>query len=123
MIEYKNKKAFEGVIHKSIEYSKEVERLPVKISLREEFGLDDKNIYKFIGSLVTQRVNFGDDSVIISLDTNYYLGKVDYELEIESEDTGKITAVANRLGLHPEVGGAGKYSRFRKKLLKMKSKI
>lgn len=45
----------------------------------------DENEYFYIGNLVTVRKNYEIDDNMISLDMNYYLGHIDYELEIESD--------------------------------------
>ena len=45
----------------------------------------DENEYFYIGNLLTVIKNYEIDDNMISLDMNYYLGHIDYELEIESD--------------------------------------
>ena len=60
------------------EYSEPIDNLPMRIVL-------DENEYFYIGNLVTVGKNYEIDDNMISLDMNYYLGHIDYELKIESD--------------------------------------
>lgn len=67
-----------------------------------------------LGDLVTHRTDFSFPGAVLSLDENIYLGKTDFEIEIEG-DQDAIRAVAQSLGIDGIAAkGCGKASRFRK---------
>lgn len=70
----------------------------------------------YLGNLTCRRSSFVCDGYQLDFDESFYLGKQDYELEIEFEDGNeeKVRKLIQELGL--EVGGkrTGKFSRFRK---------
>ena len=66
---------------------------------------------RLLGDLVTHRTDFEFPGAIVSLDENIYLGKTDFEIEIEGEREA-IAAVAARLPLTGDKTGDGKFSRF-----------
>lgn len=81
--------------------------------------LIDYNEYNYIGNLVTIRKNYFIDNCIISLDANYYLGKVDYELEIESNEDFLLPRFITKL-VDLDSNAAGKYTRFVDRLKEIK---
>lgn len=123
-LEYKCKKAMimDGV-HTSHEYSKSIVAIPLLVNVSDEFGIKDNNFYKCIGNLITQRSNYYIKDTIVSLDKNYYLGKIDYELEIEGENLEEIQKVYNQLEIPSSSlfypGKFGRYCEIAKKLIVM----
>lgn len=111
-IEYKCKKSTSNNIRKCEEHKKSIDSLPDILVLSKEFPIDDDHVYHYIGNLITERMNFHINNTIVSLDKNYYLGKVDYEIEIESEDIERINEVKDLLQLHYQTNEIGKYKRF-----------
>ncbi len=78
------------------EFSTSVKNVPIKINLMEsEFSkyLEyDEEIY-LMGSLLTERSKYNfDENIVVCLDKNYYLGEVDFELEIEFEENHREKA-------------------------------
>jgi uncharacterized protein YjbK len=71
--------------------------------------------YRYIGDLVTLRKNFEFENSLVSLDINYYLGKVDYEIEIESYKSISVPKSIIEI-VKFENRQIGKYSRFIEKL-------
>lgn len=123
-LEYKCKKAMimDGV-HTSQEYSKSIDDTPLFVNISDEFGIKDNNFYKYIGNLITQRSNYHVKNAVVSLDKNYYLGKIDYELEIEGEDTREIQKIYRQLEIPSSSlfypGKFGRYCEIAKKLIIM----
>ena len=77
--------------------------LPMKI-------VHDNVEYQYIGSLTTYRTDFKVGKLTISFDINFYLGSLDYEIEIEGptpEDIVNYTEIR-----HPDEKIASKYQRF-----------
>ncbi len=123
-LEYKCKKAIimDGV-HTSQEYSKSIADTPLFVNIYDEFRIKDNNFYKYIGNLITQRSNYHIKNAIVSLDKNYYLGKVDYELEIEGENLEEIQKIYNQLEIPSSSlfypGKFGRYCGIAQKLITM----
>lgn len=94
------------------ESSKTIEPLPSKVTIGD-------NVYFYLGNLVTIRKNYIVDESTVSLDISYYLGKVDYELEVESNKEmilPKVVFQSIKFGnLHN-----GKYTRFINALKEMR---
>jgi len=67
--------------------------------------------YRNIGSMTTLRTNFSIDNVNISLDKNFYLGTVDYEIEVEYKCLNKMLPILKNI-LFSTKNAIGKYSRF-----------
>ncbi len=86
------------------EYSRHIDFLPQSIII-------DHNHLNLIGCMVTARTNFKFDNCVISLDKNYYLGKIDYEIEIESNEVVNIPIQLSNIINHEEIT-PGKYTRF-----------
>lgn len=51
------------------------------------------SICDYQGQLHTQRTDYRSDKSVISLDINMYLGKLDYELEIETSDIAIVNEI------------------------------
>ena len=96
------------------ESSKIIEFLPSKVTIGD-------NVYFYLGNLVTIRKNYIVDENIISLDISYYLGKVDYELEVESEKEVFLPKLVSTL-IESKNYSHGKYTRYVKALKEMGSK-
>lgn len=93
------------------ESSKTIESLPSKVTI-------DNNVYSYLGELVTIRKNYIVDESTVSLDISYYLGVIDYELEVESDKKAilpKIISESIVFDNHHD----GKYTRFIKVLQEM----
>lgn len=72
--------------------------------------------FKPIGSLLTYRKLIKEDHLEICIDENHYLGKVDYELEVESIDSPTMTEqrfneLCERFDIKDKVS-ISKYKRF-----------
>ena len=63
-----------------------------------------------IGNMTTYRTNFQLDNALVSLDVNYYLGKIDYEIEVEADNENSILHSA--IHIFDEIPTSGKYTRF-----------
>lgn len=69
----------------------------------------------FLGSLMTKRQSFiSIDGWRFDFDENYYLGRCDYELEIEFEkdQLDTVREMVTKLGLKESGRRSGKFSRF-----------
>ncbi len=116
-IEYKFKKVIINEVRTSQEYSKFISDMPIAINIFDEFGIDDNNFYKYIGNLITERSNYYMGEVVISLDKNYYLGKIDYEMEIEGNNSENVKKIYNRFDIpNSSLFYPGKFSRYCKAL-------
>lgn len=79
-----------------------------------------------LGSLTTERYTYQyDENIIIFVDKNYYLDKVDYELEIEfkeNRDIKKVKKILNEDLTISEINKdcKGKYTRFIFRYLELK---
>ncbi len=93
------------------ENSRIIESLPSKVVL-------NGNVYFYLGNLTTVRKNYIIDNNIISLDANYYLGKVDYELEVESKNEIVLPEIISQSVTFDNCYD-GKYTRFIKAFRKM----
>lgn len=107
----------DGALHIKKEYEQQLESLPEIISVQQLFQLTGRDIpqAKLGGSLHTSRklCRVGGDTEIC-LDKSEYLGKVDYELEVEytGEYPEKIIAVLKENGITATGNVKGKYARF-----------
>ena len=102
---------FEHKLHKG--YNNETRICEEKIEsidmLPKSINIQQYELF-FIGCMTTQRTNFMIDGYLISLDKNYYLDTIDYEIEIESnsvEFSSFMLAILDSGRLMP-----GKYSKF-----------
>jgi uncharacterized protein YjbK len=69
----------------------------------------------YIGFLLTERTTIKANKHTVFLDKNYYLGKVDYEIEIEAAHISDIPKMF--LGDELETTSSGKYTRFLNELM------
>jgi uncharacterized protein YjbK len=116
-LEYKLHRAYINGTRICEEKTKPLNMLPKSIMV-QQFELF------FIGSLITQRTNFLINDYLISLDKNYYLGIVDYEIEIEIELDSTTTFLPSVLKILDEDSFTpGKYTRFISALNKTKQSI
>lgn len=113
-IEYKYEKSYTGMVKTCKEY--ELALQSFLQSLTSEIlpdAHDSIECYSYIGNLITERFNYIYRKAIVSLDTNYYLGKCDYELEIEFQDYSQAQEILRLLPItNFETSKMGKYSRF-----------
>lgn len=104
-------------IHQKCEYSKMIDSIPHFISEAELYKLCGQhigNVY-LTGFMVTERmVYMWNQDIRVCLDRNSYLGKCDYELEIEHEDCIDENLIKKINGLKISVGKSikGKNSRY-----------
>lgn len=108
-LEYKYNKKIIDDTRICKEVVKEVEYLPKTISI-------NNTEYNQIGSLITDRTNYLYEEFVISLDKNYYLGIVDYEIEIESQSEDQLPDIVQKLDIKFFKESDGKYTRFINKL-------
>lgn len=96
------------------ENRKIIESLPLKVTIGD-------NVYFYLGELVTIRKNYIVDQSTVSLDISYYLGNVDYELEVESEKETVLPMLVSG-SIESKNHNDGKYTRFIKALKEMGTK-
>ncbi len=115
-------------LHIKKEYECELETLPERISsdfLNEKLELKyEECTYSCVGSLKTDRKVMKTDAVELCLDKNYYLANVDYELEIEYQNSEPLDLIAELrdAGISFEKGISGKNTRFLKRYVEQQSK-
>ena len=107
-LQYKHNKNHIGNMRISDEYSEKMDELPKSIAIN---GVETYNI----GFMVTQRANFDLGNCVVSLDKNYYLGEIDYEIEVEGENGFDVPEILREVDFQPD--SIGKYSRYMEKLL------
>ena len=112
-LQYKYNKNHSGDIRISDESSKEISELPQVIKT-------DKFETQNIGMMVTERINFIIKECTISLDKNYYLGVIDYEIEVETVKEIDISEIIQDIRFTSD--GKSKYIRFIEKLIKQNAK-
>ena len=93
------------------EKSEPIQRLPAKISIENQE-------YRYIGNLVTTRRDYTIEKNTVSLDVSYYLGRVDYELEIESKEEVVLPEFLREM-IDGRARPDGKYTRFMRALQEM----
>lgn len=102
-LQLKTKEKDGNDIRISNEHSISIQVLPQIIRI------NNINTY-YLGELITERVEFSLNSYILFLDKNTYLGKVDYELEIEAKNEEDMPTIV--FGLMFNKPSFGKYARF-----------
>lgn len=110
-LEHKLHKAYINGTRVCEEKSKPIKELPKSVIIQQyEMFL--------IGCMTTLRTNFKINNYLVSLDKNYYLGIIDYEIELEFDGCliDDISNVFDSLGIQP-ANSKGKYSRFIEKYL------
>jgi uncharacterized protein YjbK len=110
-LQYKYNKKTINQIRTSDEYSQILSTLPRTISLN---GI----VTNLQGILITERVKIELSEAAVCIDCNYYMGKTDYELEIESCNEDEIKELVQKLKLRSS-NIIGKYSRFVEQLKKL----
>jgi uncharacterized protein YjbK len=118
-LQLKTNKCCDEVKRTSDEYCVNVQKLPNNINTKElpiNLSLD----CNLLGSLVTERYSYIiKNGVKVEFDINYYLGFIDYEIEIEyTEENVQIVAeIFKTLSCDVNIAKMeGKYSRFISKL-------
>lgn len=96
------------------ESSESIQRLPAKISVGNQE-------YRYIGNLVTTRRDYTIGKNIVSLDVSYYLGRVDFELEIESKEEVVLPEFLRKT-IDGRARPDGKYTRFVRALREMEGR-
>ncbi len=113
-LQYKNKRKRIGEMLLCQESEAELSDFPSKVNPSRYFQNAPDQVCGFVGELVTYRRDFTFPGAVVSLDENIYLGKTDYEIEIEG-DAQAIQRVAAFLNPEGESKkGNGKFSRFMK---------
>ncbi|WP_287713465.1 CYTH domain-containing protein [Blautia sp.] len=111
VLQHKYKKVSNGNIRFAEEYSEPLDGLKLFMEYKQQ-------IVKLLGELVTYRQEFCVESAIICLDTNYYLGHIDYELEIEAKSIEIINRISEEL-LVEKKEIQGKHKRFMNRLFEL----
>lgn len=117
-LEYKYGKEIKGNLRICSEYTEVTESVPESIKITgSKLPAHGKtggsaDIYYNIGSLVTRRNDFAIGGAKFSLDANYYLGILDYELEIEFEGNTNLPDGTAKILAPLSFSAAGKYTRF-----------
>ena len=117
-IEYKYNRKSEGSTKICDEYSKEVDTLPYCLLNPVQ---DTGYVYYNIGNLITERTDYLIDGYKVSIDKNYYIGTVDYEIEIESDSVIDTNEIYDKFGIEFGDKVTGKYARFINKLKEFNS--
>jgi len=126
LLQYKYNKQYSGFENMCNEFEIIVDTFPRDISSKDFpcNSMDMANLYRYVGNLVTERFEYTYAKTIISLDKNYYLGKCDYEIEIEFQDYKQAEDLLKLLSIEKTKShGDGKYSRFVKEMLRLKNEI
>ena len=118
LLQYKYRKQFFGFDKSCEEYEEIITEfmptissmiLPIHSTLTSSEQINFTNI----GCLTTERMNYLIDDTVVSLDSNFYFGKCDYEVEVEFFDKKKAEDILYHLHLNCyEYSDVGKYSRF-----------
>ena len=115
VLQYKYDKHYNGTEKTCEEFEISIQALPLYI-LSNALPNDTHNPalhYNYIGSLVTERLDYLYGQAIISLDKSYYLGKCDCEIEVEFQDYKMANEILRLLSIEEiETFEMGKYSRF-----------
>ena len=124
VLQYKYEKQYTGNERTCREYEIEIYKFPQYLSSNDlPCNIIDSTHYKFVGSLITERFDYKYAETNISLDKSYYLGKCDYEIEIEFQDYKKAESILKLLSIEKsEFHEMGKYSRFVKEIKKLENK-
>ena len=115
MLQYKYNKYREGVVNICEEYEKQLSKFQVAVFSTElpDSTRENCDIYKYIGCLVTQRLDYSIGQTVISLDKNLYLGEQDFEIECEFPDFNAVKEAFRFLPLaNANNKTCSKYKRF-----------
>lgn len=113
-LQYKNKRKRMGALLLCDEAEAELSEFPRVVNPSRYFdGAPDVEC-ALLGDLVTCRTDFEFPGALVSLDESIYLGKSDYEIEIEGDADAieRVAAFLNPVGEAKK--GNGKFSRFLK---------
>ncbi len=111
-LQYKNKRKRMGSMLLCDESEAELTQFPRTVNPARYFDGAPDAVCSLLGDLVTCRTDFEFPGAVVSLDESIYLGKSDYEIEIEG-DAEAIAAIAAFLKPAGESKkGNGKFSRF-----------
>ncbi len=114
-LQYKEDKEKKETGRTSVEHEVSVLYLPPIISASRFATIPlSYSEYNYIGNLVTERTEFDYYAVKIMLDKNMYLGRNDFEIEIEYSNIKHLYKVFTDLHLSLDAHNhmPGKYSRF-----------
>jgi uncharacterized protein YjbK len=103
-LEHKLHKSFVNGTRVCEEKSKPIGELPKSIIIQQYELL-------LIGCMTTQRTNLMMNNCLVSLDKNYYLGIIDYEIEIEIDSANDFPTPIIEI-LDKDLSTPGKYTRF-----------
>ena len=112
VMEHKYDKSRSGDMSISKEAATPISQLPVSIKID---GLKTN----LIGTLMTNRCDFEINDIKLSLDRSFYLGTVDYELEIETQGDIVLPDFMQELVNGNAVSPMGKFCRFVSRLRQM----
>lgn len=124
MLQYKYEKQYTGIQKTCKEFEVALQRFPSYISSNDfPCGIIEPDpSYRFVGNLITERLDYLYAETDISLDKSYYLGKCDYEIEIEYQDYKKAETILKLLAIEKtELHDMGKYNRFVKELQRLEN--
>lgn len=119
LMQFKKELEVDGLNKVAQELEKEIEYLPDNI--KSVFDIDFEDPAKLIGSLETSRESiFPEPGIRIDMDISSYLDSIDYEIEVEYENSLPKGIIDMLEGCSSVL--TGKYSRFidRVKLLRIK---
>ena len=116
-LQFKNKRTRDGDLMLCDEVEKKISSLPRSVDPSEFFPGAPKGVCFLLGDLVTSRTDYVLPGVVVSFDENFYLGKTDFEIEIEGERDA-IDAVTTVLRPEAAKKPRGKFSRFLKAYLR-----
>jgi len=114
-LETKKHKQYIGNIRVSDESSESITELPMNISMPYIEAV-------YIGNMLTIRKNYLLEGCTISLDHCFYLGFVDYEIEVETVNTNEGFSILDGIVSFTS-NTRGKYTRFVDKLKDMKNEF
>ena len=125
LLQYKYDKQYTDIERTCKEFETQIEIFPQCISSKDFpcVSRHETQFYGYIGNLVTERLDYIYGETIISLDTSYYLGKYDHEIEIEFQDYGDAEKIIGLLSIKKtEAQERGKYNRFVNELQRLERK-
>jgi len=108
-LQFKYDKNIQDTVRVSKEFCKKIHRLPKLIMI-------DNLVANYIGSLLTERKRKIFATYTVCLDKNYYIGKVDYEMEVEVANISDMPI--ELFGVTFNTNCIGKYTRFANELIK-----
>ncbi len=124
MLQYKYEKQYTGIQKTCKEFELALQRFPSYISSNDFSCIKTEPdlSYGFVGNLITERFDYIYAETNISLDKSYYIGKCDYEIEIEFQNYKKAETIMKLLSIgKAETHEGGKYGRFVKELQRLEN--